>query len=144
MNLIDVNVLIALADPSHTHRSQAKAWFRDAAREGWATCPITENAFIRILGQPAYPNGPQCPTGALQILKHLTSLPGHQFWNDTLSLTDEERFRIHSKTTSKQITDLYLLAMAVARGGRLITFDRRIDADSVVNGVRSITNLETY
>ena len=141
MNLLDVNVLIALADPLHTHRDVAKAWFRDCARKGWATCPITENAFVRILGQPAYPNGPQTPRGAIEILRHLTSLPGHQFWSDNISLTETNRFQLRSGTTSKQTTDLYLLALAVARGGKLITLDRRIDAKNATNGARAITPL---
>lgn len=142
MNLLDLNVLIALADPLHTHRNQAKTWFRNAAREGWATCPLTQNAFVRILGQPAYPNGPQNPTGALEILRHLTSLPGHQFWTDTLSLTNEDQFRIQPETTSKQLTDIYLLALAVSRGGKLITLDRRIAIENVVHGSKALVALE--
>ena len=142
MKLLDVNVLIALADPLHTHRRLAKTWFRESAREGWATCPLTENAFVRILGQPAYPNGPQNPKGALEILRHLTSLPGHQFWNDTLSLTNEDQFNIQPKTTSKQLTDLYLLGLAVSRGGKLITLDRRIETENVVNGHKALVALE--
>ncbi len=134
MNLLDVNVLVALADPLHTHRDEAKTWFRNSARHGWATCPLTENAFVRILGHPAYPNGPQNPIGALQILRHLTSLPGHQFWEDTLSLTDKERFHLKRGTTSKQLTDLYLLGLAVSREAKLVTLGQRIEAGSVVNG----------
>lgn len=138
MNLLDVNVLIALADPLHTHRELAKDWFRQSAREGWATCPITENAFVRILGQPAYPNGPQNPIGALQLLRHLTSLPGHQFWEDATSLTEDDRFNLQQTTTARQLTDVYLLGLAASRGGKLITLDQRINPENVANGTRSL------
>lgn len=138
MNLLDVNLLIALADPLHTHRVAAKDWFRQSAKEGWATCPFTENAFVRILGQPAYPNGPQNPIGALQLLRHLTSLPGHQFWEDSISLAENHRFNIQRTTTARQLTDVYLLGLAASRGGKLITLDHRINPENVANGTRAL------
>jgi toxin-antitoxin system PIN domain toxin len=141
VNLLDVNVLIALADPLHTHRDATKDWFRRSAKEGWATCPLTENAFVRILGQPAYPNGPQNPIGALQLLRHLTSLPGHQFWDDAISLTEDAIFKIQRTTTARQLTDAYLLGLAASRGDKLITLDQRIDPKNVANGTRALVLL---
>lgn len=142
MNLLDVNVLIALADPLHTHRKVAKDWFREASGNGWATCPITENAFVRILGQSAYPNGPQTPTAALQILRHLTSLPGHQFWADDISITNQDPFTIRPTATARQLTDIYLLGLAAIRGANLITLDRRIAPENVIAGHRILVVLE--
>ena len=59
--LLDVNVLIALMDPRHVHHEQAHSWFAGSAPSAWATCPITENAVLRILGHPRYPNSPGPP-----------------------------------------------------------------------------------
>jgi predicted nucleic acid-binding protein len=56
--LLDVNVLIALLDRRHVHHDPAHGWFAAAQANGWATCPLTQNAVLRILGQPRYPNSP--------------------------------------------------------------------------------------
>jgi predicted nucleic acid-binding protein len=55
--LLDVNVLIALFDPSHVHHDAAHGWFSNSRSKGWATCPLTENAVVRILSSPSYPSG---------------------------------------------------------------------------------------
>jgi uncharacterized protein len=138
MQLLDVNMLIALCDSRHIHRPLAKEWFRRQSQDGWATCPLTENGLIRILGQKAYPNGPQTPTGARSILKQLTSLPGHQFWHDNISLSDADLFGELTGVKSKQLTDLYLLGLAASRGGTLVTIDSGIDAGKVTGGERAL------
>ena len=126
MNLLDVNMLIALCDSMHVHHHAASQWFKRESKMGWATCPMTENGFVRVMGQNAYPNGPQTPSGALKILKHLLSLPGHQFWNDNLSVTDDPIFGTLNNIGPKQITDIYLLGLAVSHQGRLVTLDQKI------------------
>jgi hypothetical protein len=68
--LLDVNVLIALLDQRHVQHEQAHGWFAAAQANGWATCPLTQNAVLRILGQPRYPNSPG-PTH-----RHLPAGPG--------------------------------------------------------------------
>ena len=135
MYLLDINVLIALADPNHAHHRRAKEWFTSSDREAWATCPITENGFVRILGQPAYPDYDGDAADARIILQNLTSLPGHQFWPDDLSLCDAKTFP--EMTTSKHLTDLYLLAMAIAHQGQLATLDRRISPEQLPEGGRA-------
>ena len=52
--LLDVNVLVALFDPDHVHHTLAHDWFADEGTAGWATCPVTENGFVRVLANPAY------------------------------------------------------------------------------------------
>jgi predicted nucleic acid-binding protein len=47
--LFDVNVLIALFDPAHVHHESAHAWWKANQSSGWATCPLTENGFVRVL-----------------------------------------------------------------------------------------------
>jgi toxin-antitoxin system PIN domain toxin len=131
--LLDVNVLIALADADHPHAEAALGFFRDhAVSEGWATCPLTENAFLRIFGNPRYPNGPGSPEEARTVLRSLLAAPGHRFWPDDLSLSDAKRMPV--LPSPPQLTDCYLLALAASKGGCLATFDRNIDPSCVKGG----------
>ena len=54
MILVDTGPLVALFDPDHIHHDLAHDWFSDHQGHGWATCPVTENGFVRILSNPAY------------------------------------------------------------------------------------------
>lgn len=130
--LIDANVLIALIDTAHAHHTAAAHFFPTAQRIGWATCPLVENAFIRIFGRPGYRNGPGSPELARQLLLHYLATPGHQFLPDDLSLCDISRFP--SLPKSLALTDLYLLGLAVKHEGRLATFDAGIDASLIPGG----------
>jgi len=133
MQLLDVNILMALGDANHAHRDQALHFFEHrATREGWATCPLTENAFIRILGSQAYPGGPASTTAARVVLSSILRAPGHQFWSDDLSLADSAVFP--NLPASSNLTDLYLLALAVKHGARLATLDRGINASLIPGG----------
>lgn len=133
MFLLDANILIALGDADHVHHQATQDFHEgNAMRAGWATCPLTENAFLRVFGHPNYLGGPGSPQSARPVLRSLTSTPGHQFWPDDLSLTDPKRF--DSLAASGQLTDFYLLALAVQNGGRFATMDRRIDPAMVRGG----------
>ncbi len=46
--LLDVNLLLALSDPMHFHHNSAHRWLAEKVQRAWATCPLTENGFIRI------------------------------------------------------------------------------------------------
>jgi len=135
IQLLDANVLIALGDANHTHRVAALRFFEKSATvEGWATCPLTENAFLRIVGANNYPGSPGSTTEARRLLDALRAAPGHQFWHDDLSLSDSRLFPL--LPASRHLTDFYLLALAVKRGGRFATFDASLDP-SLVPGGRS-------
>lgn len=137
MYLLDVNLLIALCDADHEHHVAAKRWFREHSGSGWATCPLTENALLRIMGQPAYPGGPGRPEAMRPLLQHLRSLPGHQFWPDDVSLADQTLVPSFNGVASKALTDLYLLALAVRHGRSLATFDNRINPALVQGGTKA-------
>jgi uncharacterized protein len=130
--LIDANVLIALIDTLHGHHEAAVRFFPIAQRTGWATCPLIENAFIRIFGRPGYRNGPGTPELARQLLAQYCATPGHQFLPDDATLRDSPRFP--SLPGSMALTDLYLLGLAVKHGGRFATFDASIDASLIPGG----------
>jgi toxin-antitoxin system PIN domain toxin len=130
--LLDVNVLIALIDPGHVAHDDAHAWFSGTGHTSWATCPITENGVVRILGNPKYPNSPGSPVAVAGIVQQLRALPGHIFWAEDFSLVGSEVVDPSRILTSAQVTDTYLLAKV--RGGVLATFDRRLSADAVKGG----------
>ena len=137
MYLLDVNVLIAIVDAGHGAHRNAVEWFRGHMHAGWATCPITENALIRILSQPSYANRRDAAV-VRDLLRQLKRLPGHVFIPNDLSLTDPGIFTDWSKITPKRLTDAYLLALAVRHGAKLATFGSRIDATLVTGGVQSL------
>ncbi|HEY4958240.1 MAG TPA: TA system VapC family ribonuclease toxin [Caldimonas sp.] len=132
--LLDVNVLIALADPAHVQHDSAHDWFARTGSRSWATCPLTENAVLRILGNPRYPNSPGSPAVVSSILVGMRSLPGHVFWPDDISVTDTTRVDATRVLTHGQVTDTYLLALARAHRGKLATFDRRLVTAAVKGG----------
>lgn len=133
IHLLDVNVLIALCDPAHTHAEPARKFFKNhLATTGWATCPIVENGFLRIFGARNYPGGPGSAQTARHILAGVVESPGHQFWPDDFSLMNEKRFP--QLPPSKDLTDVYLLALAVANQSRFATFDAGLDASLIVGG----------
>lgn len=133
IQLLDTNVLIALGDSDHPHRGAALRFFEKTATvEGWATCPLTENAFLRILGGRGYHGGLGSPMEVRPLLDALRATPGHQFWSDDVSLMDARLFP--SLPASQHLTDLYLLGLAVKHGGRFATFDAGIDAALIPGG----------
>jgi toxin-antitoxin system PIN domain toxin len=128
--LLDVNVLVALLDGGHLHHRQAMEWLASNAKSGWASCPLTQNGCIRILSLPSYPN-PQAPRAVAERLQQAQGSGRHEFWPDSVSLLDPRHLTWDHVLTSRQITDTYLLALAVAHSGRLVTFDRGISIDAV-------------
>jgi toxin-antitoxin system PIN domain toxin len=129
--LLDVNILIALLDSDHTSHRAAWAWFGEHARNGWASCPITQNGCIRILSHPGYPNT-RSVTEVVSRLRAATADAAHEFWPDGLSLLDDavvDPTRVHGP---RQLTDVYLLALAVRNGGQFVTFDAAIALSAVV------------
>lgn len=141
--LLDVNVLIALIDPVHVQHDAAHEWFTKQGQHQWATCPLTENGVLRIVGHPRYPNSPGTPAAVAPLVAGLRALQGHVFWPDDISLLDEEKIDRTRLLSSGQVTDSYLLALAQAREGQLATFDRRLVTDAVRGGVHSLHLIDT-
>jgi toxin-antitoxin system PIN domain toxin len=136
--LLDVNVLIALIDPAHVQHDRAHDWFAAKGRKAWATCPVTENGVLRIVGHPRYPNSPGTPAAVAELVSILRGLGGHEFWPDDITLFDNRRIDTDRLLDSGQVTDAYLLALALAHGGELATFDRRLVTSAVVNGSKAL------
>lgn len=128
--LLDVNVLVALLQPAHFHHRPAIEWLASHGRRGWASCPLTQNGCIRILSMPSYPDA-QPAAAVAERLARATADARHAFWPDSISLLSSDHLRWEQALSARQLTDCYLLALAVANGGRLVTFDRSIPLGAV-------------
>ncbi len=128
--LLDINVLLALLDSDHVDHRRAHEWLEGAIEDGWASCAITENGFVRIVSQPRYPS-PISPAEAIDLLRRACDGGPHEFWTCDISLLDArivDRSHLHGP---RQVTDAYLLALATAHDGRFVTFDRSLSISSV-------------
>jgi toxin-antitoxin system PIN domain toxin len=135
--LLDVNVLIALFNEHHIHHEAAHDWFADQQGEPWATCPLTENAFLRILSDPSQRATRLSMSTLADHLGRFCRDERHEFWPDAVSMYDESLFDISLLHGHRQLTDVYLLGLAVKRGGRLVTFDQSIPISVVKGAARS-------
>ena len=127
--LLDVNVLVALFDPNHVHHEAAHGWFGDHRSSGWATCPLTENGVVRVLSNPAYSASAERPADIARRLDSFRESGHHVFWSDDVSVCDTRLFSL--AVGHRQLTDVYLLGLAVAHRGFLATFDRSIPLKAV-------------
>jgi toxin-antitoxin system PIN domain toxin len=134
--LLDVNLLLALTDPMHIHHQPAHRWFVEKGQQAWATCPLTENGFIRIASHPNYPNRPGDVAAVLAIFRQIREASGHHFWPDDVSIL--QILESGPIITHAQITDVYLLGLAVHKRGKLATLDQRIPVDSVRGGPKAL------
>ncbi len=130
-SLLDVNFLIALLDRDHVSHRMAVSWFGAHGGDGWSSCPITQNGCLRVMSSTGY----RSPLPVVEIAARLSGLCAnavHQFWPDQISVLDRQGVdcsRIHGP---RQLTDVYLLALAVRNDGRLVTFDTSIARNAVV------------
>jgi uncharacterized protein len=141
--LLDVNMLVALFDPDHVHHDLAHDWFADHRRGGWATCPITETGFIRVVSNPKYQPVPIRPAAVTEQLRKFCASGHHHFWPDSVSLRDDALFDLSAIGGHRQLTDVYLLGLARKMGGTLATFDRTIPMTSVKGAKRDVLALIT-
>lgn len=136
IHLLDVNVLVALFDADHLHHEIAHDWFADHRDEGWATSPTTENGFVRVVANPAYHGTITRLEAVVERLRMFRASGHHHFWPDLVSMSDLTRVRPSYMRGHRQVTDVYLLALAVHMGGRLATFDKSIPVSAVVGASR--------
>lgn len=127
-NLLDLNVLIALTELEHIHRQKAERWFLSTGKDNWGVCPLTESGFIRVTTNPAMQAGTITLGRAIAILQALRAHPGYHYW----PITDAESWvavtaRFAARISGhQQVTDAYLLGLAIKEDGVLVTFDRGI------------------
>ncbi len=133
--LLDVSVLVALFNGGHADHDVAHDWLADNSEEAWASCPLTENGLLRVLGNPTQAAGFVPIPTLLENLKRFCASTRHDFWPDAISFRDETMFNVAAIRGPAQLTDVYLLGLAVKRGGRFVTFDRGVPL-AAVKGAR--------
>jgi len=132
--LPDVNVLLALMDRLHIHHDAANNWFAIASQQGWATCPMTENGFARIVSSPSYAYTRLTPPDALATLGTLIQnhAATHHFWSDSISLRDPALVNTAPIRGHKQLTDIYLLALCQQNQGTFVTLDQGMTTETII------------
>lgn len=130
--LLDVNVLLALAWPTHQHHGASHQWFRRESRHGWVTCALTQLAFIRLSSNPSYSVDAVSPQDAAALLLQLTAHATHRFWTD-LPAVDASVFKHASG--HQQVMDAYLVGLARHHRGRVVTFDTRMKSHADDDGL---------
>jgi uncharacterized protein len=134
--LLDVNVLVALLDDAHVFSRRANEWL-DAAPRRIATCPIVENGAIRIMSAPSYSATHRAtPEQIADGLRSLRQAVDHEFWADDVSMLDETLVDFSRLHGHRQVTDAYLLALAVRHGGAIASFDTALPVSAVCGASR--------
>lgn len=138
--LLDVNALIALIDVDHVHNEVMQRWFVQNASQGWSTCSLTENGVIRVLAQPAYRGGARTIPGIVDVLRRLKDTQKNQyhFWNHDVSLCDDSLFQLEYLSSSRHLTDLYLLGLAASHRAKLVSFDRSLPWQAIRGGTTDL------
>lgn len=121
-SLLDVNVLISLLDRDHVDHAHARQYLKAEVQDGWASRAITQNDVVRVMARPTYPS-PAPPATVVGLLRDACATRHHEFWPCTPSLLDTSAVDASRLHGHRQVTDAYLLALAVRHGGRLVTFD---------------------
>lgn len=127
-HLLDVNVLVALMWPAHDGHERAQNWFARHSRAGWATCPFTQAGCVRILSNPAFSSDAVTPQEALKLLRSNLEHPSHLFWPDDLTFAKAVEPMQRQLMGHRQVSDAYLLGLAIRRKARLATLDRSVPA----------------
>ncbi len=123
-SLLDLNILFALTWSSHIHHESAHQWFKKERGQGWATCPITQSGLVRLSSNKKILAEAVTPTEAYILLNTLVALPDHQFLADSIPLNEAIIFQQVNILGHRQITDAYLLSLAIYNEARLISFDK--------------------
>jgi uncharacterized protein len=121
--LLDVNVFFALVSENHIHHQLATTWFNTPGLR-WAICPFTEAGFLRNATAPH--SGQITINEATAVLARMTQEPGYHYLPitaDWQTLCSPFFTRLYG---TKQITDAYLLGLALREGLVLVTTDKAI------------------
>jgi toxin-antitoxin system PIN domain toxin len=122
--LLDANLLIALTHASHVHHGEAHAWFEQVGKRRWASCALTQLAFVRLTSNPRVVGDTISPAQAMEALASMTAHALHEYWGDAPEPQQLPTLNSAAVVGHRQVTDAYLLGLAVLRGQCLATLDR--------------------
>jgi toxin-antitoxin system PIN domain toxin len=140
--LLDLNALVFLADSDSPHYQAVQSWFNAAGKSDWGVCPLTEAGFVRVTTNPAYGGATRTVAQATAILAAFAAYPGYRYWamaDSWSGLTAPFAARLFGH---QQVTDAYLLGLAVKHDGILVTFDRGIKYLAGAQYARNLLVLE--
>lgn len=141
-HLLDLNVLIALVDSAHQNYQRAQNWFISSGKYRWGLCPLTEAGFLRVTTNPAYRPKSRTFAEAVAILQILKGHTNYWYWEidkSWVELTAPFAARIFGH---QQVTDAYLLGLAIKENALLVTFDKGIKAMADAEFSRNVLLLE--
>ena len=139
--LLDVNVFVALVWPAHEQHGAAHQWLRARPRARWASCPLTQLGLLRLVSNPAFSPDALILADAVTLLGRNTAHPQHEFWPDALPAARAVKALAGGMTGHQQVTDAYLLALAVRRKGCVATFDAGLSALAAAAGLGAHVDL---
>jgi uncharacterized protein len=122
--LLDVSVFVALLAENHIHHQLVTEWFNASPSLQWAICPFTEAGFLRNATAPR--PGQITMSEATAVLARMAQHPGYHYlpisaeWH---TLCSPFFRRLYG---TKQVTDAYLLGLAVLEGLTLVTLDKAV------------------
>lgn len=139
--LLDLNAMLAFMDPSHCHYNAFHHWYESKEGVVVLLCSHVENAVIRVSSNPSYSNwlgtSAQVRTELMALAADLNAERCHQ----DASLCDDELPKSPDFLTPSRVSDLYLLALAVANGAKFASFDTRIPAEAVAGGTEALERI---
>jgi uncharacterized protein len=136
--LLDVNVLIALGWPNHSHHESAHSWFAEWT-SGWATTPLTETGFARVSSNTSVLATAVRPVDALANLAKLRAMRGHTFWVDDVEAVIGDELAADRVLGHRQVADVHLVAIAIANDGTVATFDEGVRSLVAKQHARHVT-----
>jgi uncharacterized protein len=123
--LLDASVLIPHLWREHQFHEVVRRWMSRNSHAGWATCAVTQSAFVRVLSSPGFSKRPVSPQAAADLLEENLAHPHHRYWRDDRGLIEAIR-RVKPLQTHREVTDAYLLGLALRHKGRVVMMDRGI------------------
>ena len=139
--LLDANLLIALTHASHVHHGEAHAWLEQVGKRHWATCALTQLAFVRLTSNPRVVGDTISPAQAMQALTSMTAQAQHEYWADAPEPLQVPTLSSAALVGHRQVTDAYLLGLAVLRGQCLATLDRGLVTFAQAGGLSAHVEL---
>ena len=120
--LLDVNVLVSLAFPSHSFHDAAHSWFGAEKERLWATCALTQAGFVRVANRLLGASRESIGL-ALAGLERDCANSAHEFWPVDVDLRDLSSSQRARLTGANQVADMQLLVLAYRHKGQVATFD---------------------
>lgn len=140
-SLLDANLLIALTHSAHVHHAEAHAWFAAQPKRRWATCALTQLAFVRLTSNPKVVGREITPAEAMHALAAMAAQATHEYWPDAPEPLQLATLQCAALVGHRQVTDAYLLGLSALRKQCLATLDRGLVSFATAAGLAAHVEL---